>query len=54
MVIEIAQKIRSTPYTSIVGNNAGRGDCQHDYTYSHCQPGFVHSILLWYARIATR
>ncbi|MEX4003589.1 hypothetical protein AB4Y38_32415 [Paraburkholderia sp. EG285A] len=54
VVIEVAQKICSTPFTSIVRNNAGRGNCQHDYTDSHCQPGLVHSRLPWYGRIATR
>ena len=52
MVIQIAQKIRPTPFPAIVSDNTDCGDHQDDRADSHTQPGVVHVSLLRYTQIA--
>ena len=43
--IEFEQKIRSAPFTSIAGDNAGHGYWQHDHPRSDCHLRLIHSSL---------
>ncbi|WP_028232420.1 hypothetical protein [Paraburkholderia mimosarum] len=54
MMIQIALKIGTTPFTAVVSDNASCGERKHDRANRYSQPGWIHVSLLGFVRIAAQ